>query len=103
MKIITVTSILAGVLAAAALGSAATATAEPQPGNAADVVKMLQDQGYNVQFNMPSNMALSRCTVNGVHGLTVMMTPDRNLMLMMAPTSNVGSAFVDLDCPSSNN
>ncbi len=103
MKVITVTSVLVGVLAAAALGSAATATADPQAGTAADVVKMLQDQGYDVQFNMPSDMPLSRCTVNGVHGLTVMMTSDGKMMLMMAPKSGVGSVYVDLNCPSSNN
>lgn len=103
MKMIAVTSVFVGVLTAAALGSAATATADTTTGNAADVVKMLQDQGYNVQFNMPSNMSLSRCTVDGVHGLPVMMTSDGNLMVMMAPKSNVGSVFVDLSCPPSNN
>jgi hypothetical protein len=105
MKIITVTSVFVGVLAAAALGSAATATADPTTtGNAGDVVKMLQNQGYNVQYNMPSqDMDLSRCTVNGVHGLTVMMTSDGNLMVMMAPRSSVGSVYVDLSCPPSNN
>lgn len=103
MKMMTVTSVFIGVLAAAALGSSATAAADPLNGNAADVVKMLQDQGYDVQFNMPSNMSLSRCTVNGVHGLPVMMTSDGNMMVMMAPTSNVGSVYVDLSCPPSNN
>jgi hypothetical protein len=102
MKMTTVTSVFIGVLAAAAFGSAATAAADPLNSNAADVVKMLQDQGYNVQFNMPSDMSLSRCTVNGVHGLPVMMTSDGNLMVMMAPKSNVGSVFVDLSCPPSN-
>jgi hypothetical protein len=102
MKMTTVTSVFIGVLAAAAFGSAATAAADPLNSNAADVVKMLQDQGYNVQFNMPSDMTLSRCTVNGVHGLPVMMTSDGNLMVMMAPKSNVGSVFVDLSCPPSN-
>ncbi|HME49089.1 hypothetical protein [Mycobacterium sp.] len=101
MKMIAVTSVFVGVLAAAASGSAATATADT--GNAADVVKMLQDQGYNVQFNMPSNMSLSACTVDGVHGLPVMMTSNGDLMVMMAPKSNVGSVFVDLSCPPSNN
>jgi hypothetical protein len=101
-KMMTVAGV-AGVLAAAALGSSATAAADPSVnGNAADVVKMLQDHGYNVQFNMPSDMTLSRCTVDGVHGLPLAMTPDGNLMMMMAPTSNVGSVFVDLSCPPSN-
>ena len=103
MKMTPVTSVFVGVLATAALGSSATATADPLNGNAADVVKMLQDQDYDVQFNMPSDMPLSRCTVNGVHGLTVMMTSDGNLMVMMAPQSRVGSVYVDLSCPSSNN
>lgn len=104
MKKTTVTSVFIGVLAASALGSSATAAADPAlNGNAADVVKMLQDHGYNVQFNMPSNMTLSRCTVDGVHGLPLTMTPDGNLMMMMAPTSGVGSVFVDLSCPPSNN
>jgi hypothetical protein len=105
MKIMTVTSMFIGVLAAAALGSSATAAADPAVnGNAADVVKMLQDHGYNVQFNMPSpDMSLSRCTVNGVHGLPLAMTANGNLMVMMAPTSNVGSVYVDLSCPPTNN
>lgn len=102
---ITVTSVFIGVLAAAALGSSATAVADPAlNGNAADVVKMLQDHGYNVQFNMPSpDMSLSRCTVDGVHGLPLAMTANGNLMVMMEPTSGVGSVFVDLSCPPTNN
>jgi hypothetical protein len=104
MKMMTVTSMFIGVLAAAAVGSSATAAADPAlNGNAADVVKMLQDHGYNVQYNMPSNMTLSRCTVDGVHGLPLTMTPDGNLMMVMAPTSSVGSVYVDLSCPPSNN
>ena len=104
MKMMTVTSMFIGVLFAAALGSSAIAAADPSlNGNAADVVKMLQDHGYNVQFNTPSNMPLSRCTVDGVHGLPLTMTPDGNLMMVMAPTSSVGSVYVDLSCPPSNN
>ena len=57
MQKMSVTSGFIGVLAAAALGSSATAAADPAlNGNAADVVKMLQDHGYNVQFNMPSRI-----------------------------------------------
>ena len=104
MKMMIVTSMFIGVLGTAALGSSATAAADPSVnGNAADVVKMLQDHGYNVQFNTPSNMPLSRCTVDGVHGLPLTMTPDGNLMMVMAPTSSVGSVYVDLSCPPSNN
>ena len=104
MKIIAVTAVIAGLLVSAAVGSATPATAEPISGSSADaVVKHLQDQGYNVQFNMPSNMQLSRCTVSGINGLTVMMTPDGSLMMMMAPNSVAGVVTVDLACPDSNN
>jgi hypothetical protein len=103
MKIATVGSAIAILLATTALGSAGAAAAEPTTGSAADVVKALQDQGYNVQFNMPSTMVLSRCTVNGVRGLTVMMSDSGNLMVMMAPTNPNSTVYVDLSCPSSNN
>ena len=86
----------------AALLTPGVATAIPTSGSAADVVKALQDQGYSVQFNQPSTMALSRCTVNGVHGLTVMMMPDGSLMMQMSPANN-GVVYVDLSCPNSNN
>jgi hypothetical protein len=62
---------------------------------------MLQDQGYNVMYNMPSGMALNRCTVSGIHGLTVMMS-DGHLMVM-AGQQNPGSVYVDLSCPDTNN
>jgi hypothetical protein len=92
-------SIAAGV----GLCTAGVAMAVPiNSGSAADVVKALQDQGYTVQFNGPSNMALSRCTVNGVHGLTVMMMTDGSLMMRMDP-GNSGVVYVDLSCPNSNN
>ena len=44
MKMMTVTSVFIGVLAAAALGSSATAAADPLNGNAADVIKMLKSR-----------------------------------------------------------
>ncbi|WP_052960187.1 hypothetical protein [Mycobacterium sp. EPa45] len=92
-----------GIAAGAALATTAVASAVPiNSGSAADVVKALQDQGYSVQFNQPSTMALSRCTVNGVHGLTVMMMTDGSLMMRMDPANN-GVVYVDLSCPNSNN
>ncbi|HEX3286955.1 MAG TPA: hypothetical protein VHT50_20450, partial [Mycobacterium sp.] len=51
MKMLTITTVVAGVLAAAAVGSAGTAAAVPTTGSAEVVVKALQDQGYSVQFN----------------------------------------------------
>jgi len=104
MKIIAATAVAAGLLASGALALSTPAAAEPISGSSADaVVKHLQDQGYNVQFNMPTNMQLSRCTVSGINGLTVMMTPDGSLMMMMAPNSVAGVVTVDLNCPDSNN
>jgi hypothetical protein len=55
-----------------------------------------------VQLNGPVSGPLSRCTVNGVHGLVVMMMSDGTLMMQMDP-SNPGDVFVDVSCPSSNN
>ncbi len=101
MQMIAIKAVVAGLLAAAALGSAGAAAADPTTGSAADVVKALQDQGYNVQFNEPTNMQLSRCTVTGVHGLNVTMNPDGNLMMMMQP-GHFDTVYVDLSCPTSN-
>ena len=102
MKMLTISTVVAGALAAAALGSAGTATAVSTSTSAADVVKMLQDQGYSVQFNGTTNGPLSDCTVTGLHGLTVMMTSDGNLMMKMQP-GNPGTVYVDVSCPSTNN
>jgi|KBSSwiStaDraftv2_1062776.scaffolds.fasta_scaffold04951_11 hypothetical protein len=97
------TTIAAAVLGAAALASASTAAAVPTTGSAADVVKALQEQGYNVQFNGATNgMLLARCTVSGLHGLTVMMTSDGSLMMKMEP-SHTDTVYVDLACPDTNN
>ena len=89
-----------GLAAGVGLCTAGVATAVPiNSGSAADVVKALQDQGYSVQFNGPSTtMPLSRCTVNGVHGLKVMMMADGSLMMRMDP-GNAGVVYVDLSCP----
>ena len=95
----------ATALTALALGLAGVAAADtPTAGTSADVVvQHLKDEGYNVQYNMPSDMALSRCTVSGVNGLTVMMAPDGGLSMMMAPGSANTDVYVTLNCPSSNN
>jgi hypothetical protein len=94
----------ASVLSAAVLGSAAPVLADPPTASGADVViQHLKDEGYNVIINMPSEMALSRCTVSGINGLTVTMAPDGNLMAMMGSKPNGGNVSVDLNCPDSNN
>lgn len=94
-----ITATIFGVLAATASASLGVANADS--GSAADIVNMLEAEGYSVQFNMPSEMALYRCTVSGVHGIPVMMMSDGALMVMMEnPNTTV---YVDLNCPDSNN
>ena len=96
--------VLAAGILAAGLATSPTAVADPPSGTAADVVvQHLMDEGYNVQYNMPSNMILSRCTVSGINGLTVMMAPDGSMSMMMAPGSANTTVYVTLNCPDSNN
>lgn len=85
------------------LALAGPAVADPPSASSADVVvQHLKDEGYSVQFNMPSDMALSRCTVSGINGLVMTMAADGNLMAMMSP-GNPGTVYVTLNCPDSNN
>lgn len=96
-----ITAVTVGGLAAAVSASFGAANADS--GSAADIVNMLQSQGYSVQFNMPSEMALYRCTVTGLHGIPVMMMSNGALMAMMgAPNPNT-TVYVDLSCPDGNN
>ena len=70
MRIFSFTAAAATAFAAAAVGFAGTATAAPTGGgNAADTVKELQSDGYNVQINGSVSVPLSECTTTGVHGL----------------------------------
>ncbi|HZA10193.1 hypothetical protein [Mycobacterium sp.] len=92
MKKFAVTAATVGALAATALGSAAAAAAAPSGGSsAADTVRSLQVQGYNVQINGSVPASLSQCTVTGVHGDSP-----------MDPT-HVTTVYVDVDCAPSNN
>jgi hypothetical protein len=103
MRTTAITTIAAAVLlAATAVVTSGAAGAVPTSGTASDVVKALQDQGYNVQFNQSPTMPLSRCTVSGVNGLTVIMTSEGNLMMMMQ-AGHSDSVYVDLSCPASDN
>jgi hypothetical protein len=101
MKNIHVMQTVGATLVAVALLSPAAASAAPTSTAAADIVKMLQDQGYTVQFNGVVPGPLSNCTVEGVHGLAVMMTSDGNLMMSMDPVSH-GTVFVDVSCTTNN-
>ena len=81
----------AGALAAAALGLAGAAgAARSDLGSAADIVKSLQDQGYNVMLNGTHDGPLSECSVNGIHPT------------VSGPATQFTSVYVDMACPSSN-
>lgn len=78
-------------LTAAAFGfGAATAHASTDYVNqsAGQVVGELRTAGYSVQINGSANDDLNRCSVTGVEGLTVIPS---------------GTAYIDVDCPPSNN
>ena len=56
----------------AAVGLAGVAVAAPTGGmKAPDVVRDLTEAGYSVQVNGANGVALSQCTVTGVHGVPV--------------------------------
>ncbi|MFM9033298.1 MAG: hypothetical protein ACKOQ4_03285 [Mycobacterium sp.] len=78
-------------LTAAAFGfGAATAHAAGYTNeNAGQVGSELQAMGYAVQINGSTTGALSQCMVTGVEGLT--------------SGQAVGTAYIDVTCPGSNN
>ncbi len=57
--------------------------------NAADAVKGLQAQGYNVQINGSVRGPLSRCTVTDIHGLAG----------TMMQAGEFDTVYVDVSCP----
>ena len=70
MRKISFTVAAATTSTAAALGLAGTAVAASTGGgNAADAVKELQAEGYNVQINGSVTDPLSACATTGVHGV----------------------------------
>jgi hypothetical protein len=96
MKRISFTVAAATTFTAAAVGLAGTAVAAPTGGgNAADAVKELQAEGYNVQINGSVSVPLSECRTTGVHG--VPNTADSS-----GPTSGpvpFTTVYVDVSCP----
>ena len=70
MRKISFTVAAATTFTAAAVGLAGAAVAAPTGGgNAADAVKELQDEGYNVQINGSVTDPLSACVTTGVYGV----------------------------------
>lgn len=87
-----------GILAAATLGLASTASAAPTGGgNAADTINRLRAQGYDVQTtveNGPRSSQLSECTVNQVTG-----TDGTNAAGKPLTPAQAGTVYVDINCP----
>lgn len=95
MKNFAIATGIAGALALAAVGLAGAAGAAPAgPGSAGDVVKNLQDQGYNVMLNGSRSGPLSDCIVTAIHN------PDSSGQVKPAQFTTV---YVDISCPPTNN
>ena len=67
MRKILFTSVVAGALASATLGLAATAVAAPSgPSSVDDTIGRLQAQGFNVLVSRVDSAAADQCTLNAV-------------------------------------
>ena len=67
MRKILFTSVVAGALASATLGLAATAVAAPSgPSSVDDTIGRLQAQGFNVLVSRVDSAAVDQCTLNAV-------------------------------------
>jgi hypothetical protein len=84
----------ASAFTAAAVGLAGPAAAAPKGGgNAADVVKELQADGYNVQINGSVTDPLSTCVTTAAHGGPAAAgSPDPQ-------AASFTSVYVDVSCP----
>ena len=83
----------AGLLTAASLALAGIAAAAPMGGgSAADAVKSLRAQGYDVQINGDRNAPLSECTVTEVSGLSGSNAAGH------AGVSKGSTVYVGVDC-----
>jgi hypothetical protein len=96
MTKLTITAAAVGALLATALGSAGVTGATavtPLGGSAADAIRVLQGQGYNVRLNAKPEAPLSECTVTGVHGLdsTAPLDPTR-----------LNAVYLDISCSSND-
>ena len=67
MRKILFTSVVAGALASATLGLAATAVAAPSgPSSVDDTIGRLQAQGFNVLVSRVDSAAIDQCTLNAI-------------------------------------
>jgi hypothetical protein len=81
---------------AAAVGLAGVAGAAPTGGgNAADAVKELQAEGYNVQINGSVTDPLSTCVTTAVHGVPATASSSGPHVAPLPFTT----VYVDVSCP----
>jgi hypothetical protein len=66
-------------------------------GSAADIMKSLQAQGYNVMLNGTQYGPLSACAVTGVHN-----PAGPNAIDAMGRTDQFTTVYIDISCPSTN-
>ncbi len=96
MRKISFTVAAATTFTAAAVGLAGAAVAAPTGGgNAADAVKELQAEGYNVQINGSVTDPLSACVTTGVHGVPNTGNPSGPQPCPYPFTT----VYVDVSCP----
>ena len=97
LKFVFFASLVAAAVAAASIAAAPIAAADPGwpvagGESAADTIRDLQGQGYNVQINWVNGITrgdLSRCTVRAIYD------PDRSAV---SPPPQSTTVYVDLDC-----
>jgi hypothetical protein len=93
------TTAFAAVAVAAALGSAAVATAAPSgPSRVEDTVRTLEADGYHVIVNRVGTGQLSSCTVESVHPGQTYSTMDSRGGSSPALTVISKTVHVDLVC-----
>ena len=85
--------VVAGFIFAGSAGAAPSGL-----GSAADVMKSLQGQGYNVMLNGTQFGALSACAVTGVQN-----PAGPNAIDAMGRTDQFTTVYIDISCPSTNN
>lgn len=99
MKNLAIGAAAAGVLAAACLGLAGTATAAPVSHNSAsEAISQLQELGYAVQVNVvngPQSSLLSECSVDSISGRAGTDSAGQPLT-----SAQAGTVHVNINCPS---
>ena len=101
MRRIVIGAVTFGIAVAATVGLAWPASATPlENGSASDAINRLKAEGYSVQLNLTNgypDIPLSECSVLGVHGLSGTDAAGKPLT-----PAEVGTVYVDVNCPEDN-